>query len=292
MPIPSLSDTVQLIGSHAGNADAGNGGDGYSYGDISYSPTATVSETQSISGASVDVHNGDHVNDMAVLGAGHAGPGGRKPRQRLAARELRIRRRRRQCQFERQPVVRRAAETSLPFTPIRRRAVCKPPCRPACNDHCRHGRQRRQWQHGPRRRHLVGTGPQRSVDDDLHHVDRDRADLVRRQLRLCAPLHHRSEPPGLTAAPRRPAVIPPGNPSSEEDAHRKTTAGQVIDDDDKLDQSMRHVTPLEIALKDSIGAFVFVFIYSCGYNLFLLAPSVYLLQSTTASCRAEASTRS
>ncbi len=76
MPIPSLSDTVQLIDPHAGNANAGNGGDGYSSGIIDYSPSASISDTQTVVGAGVDVHNGDHVNDWASWSAGHAGSGG------------------------------------------------------------------------------------------------------------------------------------------------------------------------------------------------------------------------
>jgi len=40
----------------------------------------------------------------------------------------------------------------------------------------------------------------------------------------------------------------------------------------------RQQTPLETALKSSATAFALVFAYSCGYNLFLLTPSVYLLQ--------------
>lgn len=38
------------------------------------------------------------------------------------------------------------------------------------------------------------------------------------------------------------------------------------------------VTPLIAALRSCVGAFGLVFIYSCGYNIFLLAPSIYLLQ--------------
>ncbi|WP_184710251.1 type I secretion system permease/ATPase [Rhizobium lusitanum] len=37
-------------------------------------------------------------------------------------------------------------------------------------------------------------------------------------------------------------------------------------------------TQLVVALRACAGAFSLVFLYSCGYNLFLLAPSVYLLQ--------------
>jgi ATP-binding cassette subfamily C protein len=38
------------------------------------------------------------------------------------------------------------------------------------------------------------------------------------------------------------------------------------------------VTVLAAALRTCAGAFGLVFLYSCGYNLFLLAPSIYLLQ--------------
>lgn len=41
---------------------------------------------------------------------------------------------------------------------------------------------------------------------------------------------------------------------------------------------LRPQTQLVIALRACAGAFGFVFLYSCGYNLFLLAPSIYLLQ--------------
>jgi ATP-binding cassette subfamily C protein len=45
-----------------------------------------------------------------------------------------------------------------------------------------------------------------------------------------------------------------------------------------LSQSRRKTTPLVMALQACAGAFGLVFLYSCGYNLFLLAPSIYLLQ--------------
>ncbi|PDT10839.1 MULTISPECIES: type I secretion system permease/ATPase [unclassified Rhizobium] len=40
----------------------------------------------------------------------------------------------------------------------------------------------------------------------------------------------------------------------------------------------RPQTHLVVALRACAGAFGLVFLYSCGYNLFLLAPSIYLLQ--------------
>ncbi|WP_027232457.1 type I secretion system permease/ATPase [Phyllobacterium sp. UNC302MFCol5.2] len=45
-----------------------------------------------------------------------------------------------------------------------------------------------------------------------------------------------------------------------------------------ITQSQRQPTHLVLALRACAGAFGLVFVYSCGYNLFLLAPSVYLLQ--------------
>lgn len=43
-------------------------------------------------------------------------------------------------------------------------------------------------------------------------------------------------------------------------------------------QSERQPTHLVVAFRACAGAFGLVFIYSCGYNIFLLAPSIYLLQ--------------
>ncbi|WP_435655619.1 type I secretion system permease/ATPase [Brucella pituitosa] len=43
-------------------------------------------------------------------------------------------------------------------------------------------------------------------------------------------------------------------------------------------QARYTVTPLVAALRRCAGAFGLVFAYSCGYNIFLLAPSLYLLQ--------------
>lgn len=45
-----------------------------------------------------------------------------------------------------------------------------------------------------------------------------------------------------------------------------------------LVQSQRAPTHLVVAFRACAGAFGLVFLYSCGYNLFLLAPSIYLLQ--------------
>jgi ATP-binding cassette, subfamily C, bacterial len=43
-------------------------------------------------------------------------------------------------------------------------------------------------------------------------------------------------------------------------------------------RSQHSPTHLVMALRACAGAFCLVFLYSCGYNLFLLAPSIYLLQ--------------
>ncbi|MGO4437462.1 type I secretion system permease/ATPase [Rhizobium sp. RAF56] len=45
-----------------------------------------------------------------------------------------------------------------------------------------------------------------------------------------------------------------------------------------LTHAQRSPTHLVVALRACAGAFGLVFLYSCGYNLFLLAPSIYLLQ--------------
>jgi hypothetical protein len=76
MPIPQISDTIHLSNPTAGDANAGNGGDGYNYGDIHYNPVAYVADTQVVAGASTEIHNGDHVWQMADWDAGNAGDGG------------------------------------------------------------------------------------------------------------------------------------------------------------------------------------------------------------------------
>jgi hypothetical protein len=76
MPIPQISDTIHLSNPAAGDANAGNGGDGYSYGDIHYNPVAYVADTQAVEGASTEIHNGDHLSQMADWGTGDGGSGG------------------------------------------------------------------------------------------------------------------------------------------------------------------------------------------------------------------------
>ena len=76
MPIPQMSDTIQLNDPNAGDANAGNGGDGYSHGNIDYNPVAYVANVQTVDGASTDLHNGDHVWQTADWTAGGGGSGG------------------------------------------------------------------------------------------------------------------------------------------------------------------------------------------------------------------------
>lgn len=76
MPIPQMSDTVHLSDVYAGEANAGNGADGYNFGNINYNPSAIVANTQSVSGAAVDVHSGDSPWQSASWDAGNAGHGG------------------------------------------------------------------------------------------------------------------------------------------------------------------------------------------------------------------------
>ncbi len=76
MPIPQISDTIQFSDPVAGDGSAGNGGDGNSHGNIDYNPVAYVANVQSVEGASTDLHNGDHVGQMADWTAGSGGPGG------------------------------------------------------------------------------------------------------------------------------------------------------------------------------------------------------------------------
>jgi hypothetical protein len=71
-----MSDTINLSDLHAGNANAGNGGDGNNDGTINYYPETYVANTQTVTGADVDLHNGDHLWQTADWGAGTAGHGG------------------------------------------------------------------------------------------------------------------------------------------------------------------------------------------------------------------------
>ncbi|MEF0942530.1 PE-PGRS family protein [Rhizobium sp. BR 362] len=76
MPIPQITDTINLSDPSGGNANAGNGGDGFGNGDIHYNPSAYISNYQDVYGASTDLHNGDHVHQMADWDAGGGGSGG------------------------------------------------------------------------------------------------------------------------------------------------------------------------------------------------------------------------
>lgn len=76
MPIPQISDTIHLNNPDAGDAKAGNGGNGYNHGDIDYNPVAYVANSQTVEGASTHLHNGDHVWQIADWDAGGGGSGG------------------------------------------------------------------------------------------------------------------------------------------------------------------------------------------------------------------------
>ena len=76
MPIPQLSDTIQLNHSDAGDANAGNGGDGYNYGNINYNPVAYFNASQTVEGAHSKIFNGDDVWQKADWEAGGGGHGG------------------------------------------------------------------------------------------------------------------------------------------------------------------------------------------------------------------------
>lgn len=76
MPIPQMSDTVYLHNPDAGDANAGNGGDGINHGNINFNPVAYVDPVQKVYGADTDLHNGDHVWQKAGWDAGSGGDGG------------------------------------------------------------------------------------------------------------------------------------------------------------------------------------------------------------------------
>ncbi|QWW70054.1 PE-PGRS family protein [Rhizobium sp. WYJ-E13] len=76
MPIPQMSDTIYLNNPDAGDANAGNGGDGNNHGNINYNPVAYVDPSQTVYGAETHLHNGDHVWQTAGWDAGGGGPGG------------------------------------------------------------------------------------------------------------------------------------------------------------------------------------------------------------------------
>jgi hypothetical protein len=71
-----MSDTIYLHNPDAGDANAGNGGDGNNHGNIDFHPVAYVEPTQKVYGADTDLHNGDHVWQKADWDAGNAGDGG------------------------------------------------------------------------------------------------------------------------------------------------------------------------------------------------------------------------
>jgi len=76
MPIPQASDLINLDHVNGGDASAGNGGNGYNHGDISYNAVLTAANAQSVSGAETHLHNADHVWQGADWDAGGGGNGG------------------------------------------------------------------------------------------------------------------------------------------------------------------------------------------------------------------------
>ncbi|MCA1491860.1 PE-PGRS family protein [Ensifer sp. NBAIM29] len=76
MPIAQVStDTINLTNPVAGDANAGNGGDGTNNGDIFYNPVANVSNAQTVIGSAPTVFNGDIVGQTAGWTAGNADGG-------------------------------------------------------------------------------------------------------------------------------------------------------------------------------------------------------------------------
>lgn len=77
MPITQVTtDTINLANPTAGDANAGNGGDGSNSGDIFYNPVVTVAPLQTVDGADPTVFNGDIVGQTAGWGTGSADGGG------------------------------------------------------------------------------------------------------------------------------------------------------------------------------------------------------------------------
>ncbi|KRD49433.1 PE-PGRS family protein [Ensifer sp. ENS10] len=77
MPISQLTtDTINFTNPVAGDASAGNGGDGTNNGDINYTPVVTVAPTQTVVGSVPTVDNGDDVGQAAAWGTGSADGGG------------------------------------------------------------------------------------------------------------------------------------------------------------------------------------------------------------------------
>jgi hypothetical protein len=66
------SDSIYFDKITTGNANAGNGGNGTNYGNISNNPTLKFDPTNKAYGASVDVNTGDHVHQKAYWDAGGA----------------------------------------------------------------------------------------------------------------------------------------------------------------------------------------------------------------------------
>ncbi|MGO4623947.1 PE-PGRS family protein [Ensifer sp. 2YAB10] len=77
MPISQITtDTIDFTNPIAGDASAGNGGDGTNNGDINYNPVASVAPVQTVIGSVPTVDNGDNVGQGADWGTGNADGGG------------------------------------------------------------------------------------------------------------------------------------------------------------------------------------------------------------------------
>ena len=69
------SDTIHFDKITTGSANAGNGGNGTNYGDISNNPTLKFEPTNTAYGSEVKVNTGDHVYQKAYWDAGGANGG-------------------------------------------------------------------------------------------------------------------------------------------------------------------------------------------------------------------------
>jgi hypothetical protein len=69
------SDVINIKSINTGGNSAGNGGDGYSKGDISNAPSIKFAPVNKAEGADVDVKTGDHVKQKAYWDAGDANGG-------------------------------------------------------------------------------------------------------------------------------------------------------------------------------------------------------------------------
>jgi hypothetical protein len=73
------SDTISFDKITTGNANAGNGGNGTNYGNISNNPTLKFDPSNTAYGSDVSVNTGDHVHQKAYWDAGGATAGDPPP---------------------------------------------------------------------------------------------------------------------------------------------------------------------------------------------------------------------